>query len=262
MLAVLPARLAQRLDAEHLAIVVLNSHIQIFSSVGPVVVDGSNRIKPDVSAPGLNVRSALVGGDYGPGSGTSRATAHVTGVVALLLSARPDLIGDVATVEQIIKGSALPRTSTRTCGGYPGDEIPNPIYGWGLVDALQTLLGDADSDGADNLTDCSPAGAEVWAAPEPVTDLRLDQDGARTSLSWTQPADAGATQVAYDLLRSAAASDFSVASCVLANSTESLGEDSDPVTQIFYYLVRARNGCGENLGAGSDAAPRAGISCS
>jgi subtilisin family serine protease len=109
----------------------------------------------------LNVRSALVGGDYGPGSGTSIATPHVTGVVALLLSARPDLIGEVTAVEQIIKTSALPRTSTQDCGGYPGDEVPNPIYGWGRVDALEALLGDADSDGSDNLTDCRPAAPEV-----------------------------------------------------------------------------------------------------
>ena len=47
-----------------------------FSSRGPVTADGSNRIKPDISAPGTNTRSATNSGDsdYTTASGTSMAT--------------------------------------------------------------------------------------------------------------------------------------------------------------------------------------------
>lgn len=66
-----------------------------FSSRGPVESDGSGRLKPDISAPGVNVYSSLPGGTYGVNSGTSMAGPHVVGVVALMWSANPVLIEDI-----------------------------------------------------------------------------------------------------------------------------------------------------------------------
>ena len=110
-----------------------------FSSRGPVTIDGSNRLKPDVSAPGVNVRSSVPGTAYGSKSGTSMAAPHVAGLVALLISANPSLAGDVDKLESIVQLSALPRTISETCGGVPGTNIPNNTYGWGLIDALAAL---------------------------------------------------------------------------------------------------------------------------
>ncbi len=112
-----------------------SDNIAGFSSRGPVTVDGSNRPKPDISAPGVGVRSSVRNGGYGTSSGTSMAGPHVAGLVALLLSARPDLIGDVAGIEAVMMTTAVPRTTTQTCGGVPGSQIPNNTYGWGRIDA-------------------------------------------------------------------------------------------------------------------------------
>jgi serine protease AprX len=109
-----------------------------FSSRGPVTVDGSDRLKPDVVAPGVSVRSSARGGGYTYKQGTSMAGPHVAGTVALLWSAVPALVGDVDTTEWLITRTARPMTTTQTCGDDGADDVPNNVYGWGIVDALAT----------------------------------------------------------------------------------------------------------------------------
>ncbi len=58
-----------------------------FSSRGPAPF--SHIIKPDVTAPGVNVYSSVFDGEYAFFQGTSMATPHVAGAVALLLAAHP-----------------------------------------------------------------------------------------------------------------------------------------------------------------------------
>jgi len=113
--------------------------IASFSSRGSVTIDGSGRLKPDVSAPGVGIRSSVPGGGYASFSGTSMAGPHVAGHVALLLSARPQWKGQVGVVEDRIALSAVPRTSAQTCGGVAGTEIPNNTFGWGRIDVLASV---------------------------------------------------------------------------------------------------------------------------
>ncbi len=113
--------------------------ISSFSSRGPVTIDGSNRLKPDISAPGSSIRSTLRNNTYGSLSGTSMAGPHVAGLIALVLSANPQLAGDVDVIEQIVRETAVPLTSAQTCGGVPGSQIPNNTFGWGRIDALTAV---------------------------------------------------------------------------------------------------------------------------
>lgn len=108
--------------------------IATFSSRGPTV-DG--RIKPDVSAPGVNVPSAWPDGTVRLLSGTSMATPHVAGVAALLWSANPTLIGDLEATQALLNDSAVP-LPTAECGTGPAT-VPNNVYGWGRVDARQAV---------------------------------------------------------------------------------------------------------------------------
>nr|HMT19896.1 S8 family serine peptidase [Promineifilum sp.] len=101
---------------------------------------------PDVVAPGMAVLSAFPGGTYEFSDGTSMAGPHVVGVVALLWSAAPGLIGDVERTERIITETAQPLLIPPSDCGDPS-QWPNNTAGYGLVDAYAAVaraLGGAD----------------------------------------------------------------------------------------------------------------------
>ena len=109
-----------------------------FSSRGPVTADGSGRIKPDIVAPGVDVFSSLPLNSYGSNSGTSMAGPHLVGVVALIWSAQPDLIGDIDATEQLIIDTASPYRGNTSLGCFSGDD-PSNAYGYGVVNVYEAV---------------------------------------------------------------------------------------------------------------------------
>lgn len=107
-----------------------------FSSLGPSLLDG--KPKPDILAPGEGVFSSYPGGTYTTASGTSMAGPHVAGVVALIWSANPDLIGDVERTEQILIETARPYEGALPVCVQEGGNLQN-AYGAGIVDAYAAV---------------------------------------------------------------------------------------------------------------------------
>jgi len=106
-----------------------NDGLAGFSGRGP---SPYGEMKPEISAPGVNVRSSVPGGGYEGGwNGTSMATPHVVGTVALLLQADSSLTVD--EVEQILTDSADPMTNAQ----YPNS--PNDGYGHGILNAYTAV---------------------------------------------------------------------------------------------------------------------------
>jgi subtilisin family serine protease len=96
--------------------------IASFSSRGPSACDGGTF--PDVTAPGVGINTTDLYGLYASESGTSMAAPHVSGVLALLLSAFPNL--PVDRQESALESSAVDL-------GVAG---PDNTFGYGRVDAL------------------------------------------------------------------------------------------------------------------------------
>ncbi|KAF5065685.1 Subtilase family protein [anaerobic digester metagenome] len=122
-----------------------------FSKLGPSPYDPS-LIKPEISAPGVAVRSSMAGGGYEEMDGTSMATPHIAGVAALMLSANQNL--SVDDILQTLEKTATPLTNSK----YPVS--PNMAMGYGLVNAkkavdfvsggLGQLKGTVLTEGTDN----------------------------------------------------------------------------------------------------------------
>ena len=100
-----------------------NFPIASFSSRGPSLCGGSGAlaIKPEVSAPGVNVRSSMPGNTYAGQDGTSMAAPHVAGAILLLKEAFPLLTGE--SLKTALYMSAIDL-------GAPGEDN---AYGRGMI---------------------------------------------------------------------------------------------------------------------------------
>ena len=109
-----------------------NYSMSDFSSWG---VTPDLRLKPEVSAPGGSIYSAVLDGKYDHLSGTSMASPHAAGVAALVKEIHPDYTAD--EVIALVKKQA----------GYTYDRLAEPTdgkeyRGAGLVNALDAVLKD------------------------------------------------------------------------------------------------------------------------
>ncbi|OLF07822.1 hypothetical protein BLA60_26255 [Actinophytocola xinjiangensis] len=153
-----------------------------FSARGP---GQDGEVKPNISAPGVNVRSSLPGSQYGVLSGTSMAAPHLSGAVALAWSADPTLVGDLARTRDLLDATAVDTDDTR-CGGTAED---NNVYGEGRLDALALVEATDPVEGGTitgTVTD-AVGGAGVRGAVLSLTagtllrSVRTGDDGAYTA---------------------------------------------------------------------------------
>jgi subtilisin family serine protease len=257
-------------DAFSAAAVDINNNLASFSSRGPVTIDGSNRLKPEIAAPGVGVRSSIRGGTYASFNGTSMASPHVVGSAALLWSGKPQLRGNLdltlCQLERTANTTAV--QTTQTCGGTTRLNIPNNLFGWGLVDAYAALhpAADADADGIVDACDCAPASNGAFDVPGEVGGLR---SASASVLSWTSLGAAAGSGTVYDLLRGdlaglRAGQPVAGAACLATGLPAAAFEDpGEPGAEAgYFYLVQARNACGAGgYGAATDGSPRTHAAC-
>jgi subtilisin family serine protease len=243
-----------------------------FSSRGPVTVDSSGRLRPDVAAPGVGVRSSLRGGGYGSLSGTSMASPHTAGAAALLWSAKPQVRGLIRITRCLMSQSArgfVQLSSPQTCGGTGVANRPNNLFGYGLIDAFDAIhLGpDNDNDGIASACDCAPADGGAYDAPTEVEELTFIPD--KQTLTWTSLSVAAGSGTLYDVIKGdldALRSSGEIASAFCLGATGTLNERTDAQVPSegtgYYYMVQARNTCGSGgFGVRGDGGARTHANC-
>ncbi|HET7923904.1 MAG TPA: S8 family serine peptidase, partial [Rhodanobacteraceae bacterium] len=119
-----------------------NDRVAGYSSRGPVTT--STLIRPDLAAPGSNVPSSYPPSTYANLSGTSMASPHVTGTVALMMSINPALKGHPDQVAAILRATTVTQgitdPSNSGCGGLTMDDWPNYQAGYGRLDAYAAVV--------------------------------------------------------------------------------------------------------------------------
>jgi Subtilase family/Malectin domain/Carboxypeptidase regulatory-like domain len=111
----------------------INNAIADFSSRGPSPFGGE--LKPNLSAPGVAVRSSVPGDGYDLFDGTSMASPHVAATVALMWSAAPSLAGQIDATRQLLDDTAVD-VEDLSCGGTADD---NNVWGEGRLDAFAAV---------------------------------------------------------------------------------------------------------------------------
>jgi subtilisin family serine protease len=107
-------------------------NIADFSSRGPSL---NGLGKPAIAAPGVSVRSSVPGGGYDFFQGTSMASPHLAGAVALLWSGSDALVRDIDATRALLSSTAIDVNDT-SCGGTPEN---NNVWGEGKLDAFAAV---------------------------------------------------------------------------------------------------------------------------
>jgi len=241
-----------------------------FSGRGPVTIDGSNRLKPNVAAPGVSIRSSVRGGGYGTSSGTSMASPHTSGAMALLWSAKPQLRHLIRISRCYLEQAAGAGNGTpASCGGTGPADRPNNLWGWGVINVLGAIdLGpDGDGDGIAGACDCAAANAGAFEVPPHVTGEGFPT--GETIYEWASLAPLAGTGTTYDVVRGLVTdlrvqNGFATAVCRADNQVPIIHNDIQrpPAGNGFYYVVRGQNACGSgSYGDSSSGAARTVTAC-
>ena len=174
----------------------------------------------ELSAPGVDINSTLLGGGYGEKSGTSMASPHVAGTAALVWVAYPNWT------------NADVRYQLQTTADDLGDPGWDPLYGYGLVDA----------DEAAPPTDSTPPGKVTGLSVTTVSCIQLD-------LAWDANTETDLDH--YNVYRSTTSGgpyDF-----IALPTTNSYSDTGLTASTTYYYVVTAVDTSG-NEGEASDEA--------
>jgi len=192
-----------------------NNTMASFSSRGP---SPYGETKPELSAPGVNIRSTFPNGLYAVKKGTSMAAPHVTGVVALIRQAYPNMLVD--DIEKLLLNKAVDL----------GPTGPDNDYGWGRVDAYRALGGRVIEEPPGEVTPVSPSGSV---------------SGRQPTFTWNAVSGAASYQLKIDAMAGETTTTTHQAAEVCSGTTCSFKIASPLGGWAYSWQVRASNSAGD-----------------
>jgi subtilisin family serine protease len=171
----------------------INNTLAGFSSRGPSTYYNPALLKPNISAPGVTVRSTYYSSDttYANLSGTSMAGPHVAGAVALLWSARSQLLRDIAATKTLLQNTAnrsVTVTPPQLCGGtLSSTDIPNNSFGYGRVDVLAAVNASSSPSPTPTATATATPTATATATPTATATATPTATAAATATASATP---------------------------------------------------------------------------
>jgi hypothetical protein len=205
--------------------------IASFSSRGPSAFGNAPYTKPNISAPGVSICSSVPTNKWDcTYSGTSMASPHTAGAVALLWSCDPGLIGNIDATFQALQNST-DVAPAGNCGAGPNGG--NYTYGYGYLNALTLINNNCATHlpGAFNKT--SPANRATNVSTNPT-------------LTWGASNGATSYEYCYDTTNDNACSGWTSN----GNNT-SVALNGLSMKTSYYWQVRAVNSAGSTYANGS-----------
>ena len=248
-----------------------------------------NELKPEVSAPGSNIVQAegcvtssgcvnLLGGSAedngytGRGSGTSYATPSVSGILAMMIEANPDLT--TAEMKEILKLTAERR-------GEPSNPAVDPFwnrdFGWGMVDAYEAVklsmyLAEANLTGTIDVTSqvhISNSSINESSGLHEIRGLAWGQSGSIASVEF-RIGDGPWMEATYEVVEGGlgalerfewvvALDPDNLASGNQSVEIRGLNDQGAPSLPVFTTVMGTGDGEGDGVGLGVDLIALSGI---
>ena len=248
-----------------------------------------NELKPEVSAPGSNIVQAegcvtssgcvnLLGGSAedngytGRGSGTSYATPSVSGILAMMIEANPDLT--TAEMKEILKLTAERR-------GEPSNPAVDPFwnrdFGWGMVDAYEAVklsmyLAEANLTGTVDVTSqvhISNSSINESSGLHEIRGLAWGQSGSIASVEF-RIGDGPWMEATYEVVEGGlgalerfewvvALDPDNLASGNQSAEIRGLNDQGAPSLPVFTTVMGTGDGVGDGVGLGVDLIALSGV---
>ena len=248
-----------------------------------------NELKPEVSAPGSNIVQAegcvtssgcvnLLGGSAedngytGRGSGTSYATPSVSGILAMMIEANPDLT--TAEMKEILKLTAERR-------GEPSNPAVDPFwnrdFGWGMVDAYEAVklsmyLAEANLTGTIDVTSqvhINNSSINESSGLHEIRGLAWGQSGSIASVEF-RIGDGPWMEATYEVVEGGlgalerfewvvALDPDNLASGNQSVEIRGLNDQGAPSLPVFTKVMGTGDGVGDGVGLGVDLIALSGV---
>jgi minor extracellular serine protease Vpr len=161
--------------------------VAVFSSIGPT---SPFYVKPDIVAPGVDINTTSIDGEYAVVDGTSFAAPHVSGAAALIIQRFPNL-----NPEEIL---GILTSTSKVLTDQWKETVSSFIQGSGRLDVLSAVTSDISFEPHDLTFHVAP-NQTMHSKQLIITPLDMDDISTNFDLSWNFDSNISLTLDTYEV---------------------------------------------------------------